>query len=50
MVSNGIVQLISTFRGQNIALLCFEKRGEFCHKRILALWIERLSGIEVREL
>lgn len=29
--------------------LCYEKRGEFCHRRVLAEWIERETGVIVPE-
>lgn len=31
-------------------LLCWEKSGDFCHRRIVAEWIENKLGIEVREI
>lgn len=34
---------------RNVALLCYEKPGEFCHRRLLAEWIERSLGIETPE-
>ena len=34
---------------QNNVLLCWEPPGEFCHRRILAAWIEENLGIEVPE-
>ena len=27
------------FPGQDIALLCYEKKGEFCHRRLVAEWL-----------
>lgn len=30
-------------------LLCYEKPGDFCHRRILADWIERHTGVVVPE-
>lgn len=30
-------------------IMCWEKSGSFCHRRIVALWIEKLLGIEVPE-
>ena len=30
-------------------LLCWEKIGEFCHRRIVASWIKETIGIEVEE-
>lgn len=35
--------------GRSVALLCYEKIGEFCHRRLLAEWIERSLNIEVPE-
>lgn len=35
--------------GRHVALLCYEKPGEFCHRRLLAEWLERSLGIEVLE-
>ena len=42
--------LISAYGGQDVAMLCFEKRGEFCHRRIMAQWLEQVPGVEVKEL
>ncbi|PJZ28737.1 DUF488 domain-containing protein [Leptospira kmetyi] len=36
-------------QGKDIALLCYEKPGDFCHRRLVAEWIERKTGIEVPE-
>jgi uncharacterized protein (DUF488 family) len=30
--------------------LCHEKAGEFCHRRLIADWLNRELGIEVPEL
>lgn len=30
-------------------LLCWEKPGEFCHRRVVAEWIEKETGIVVPE-
>ena len=30
-------------------LLCWENPGEFCHRRIIAKWIQEKTGIEVPE-
>jgi hypothetical protein len=30
-------------------LLCYEPAGEFCHRRILAEWIEQETGMEIPE-
>lgn len=31
-------------------LLCWEKPGEFCHRRVLASWIQEQTGILIPEL
>lgn len=36
-------------RGKDIALCCFEKPGEFCHRHIVAEWLKEKLGIEVEE-
>lgn len=37
-------------RGEkDIALLCYEKPGEFCHRRLFAEWLKEKTGYEVKE-
>jgi len=36
--------------GDDAILLCWEKPGEFCHRRLVAEWLEETLGIEVPEL
>ena len=39
--------------GNDAILLCYEKPGEFCHRRIVARWFEielGVFGVEVKEL
>lgn len=40
-------KIYDTLKGQ--VLLCWEEPGEFCHRRIVSLWIEENLGIEVPE-
>ena len=35
---------------ENAILLCWEKPGEFCHRRIVAAWLSEELGIEIPEL
>jgi hypothetical protein len=35
--------------GPDAILLCWEKPGEFCHRRMVAEWLEVHLGIEVSE-
>ena len=37
--------------GKDVTLLCYEKPGEFCHRRIVADWFEKnISDAIVKEL
>jgi uncharacterized protein (DUF488 family) len=36
--------------GKDIVLCCHEKEGDFCHRRIVAEWLEKTKNIEVKEL
>lgn len=36
--------------GERVVLLCYEREGEFCHRRLVAKWIEEKTGIKVPEL
>jgi uncharacterized protein (DUF488 family) len=36
--------------GKNSVLLCWEKTGKFCHRRLVAEWLEKELGIEIKEL
>lgn len=42
-------QIIATF-GENATLMCYEKPGQFCHRRIVASWIELSMDIHIPEL
>jgi uncharacterized protein (DUF488 family) len=35
--------------GKDCILLCYEKSGDFCHRRLVAKWIEENTGQEVEE-
>lgn len=43
-------ELQNRFTGRDIVFLCFEKKGEFCHRRLLAKWLEEALDITVQEL
>jgi uncharacterized protein YeaO (DUF488 family) len=36
--------------GENAVLLCWEKSGDFCHRRIVAEWLEKELKIEIKEI
>ncbi len=41
---------IYNFLGDNAVLLCFEKPTEFCHRFLVASWLEMELGVEIDEL
>ena len=42
-------ETIEAMVGGGAILLCWEKPGEFCHRRIVAQWFEDTIGIQVPE-
>lgn len=42
----------SVFRdlGDDAILICYEKSGDFCHRRIVADWFEKELNIKVEEI
>lgn len=42
--------LMCLSKGKDVVLLCHEKQGDFCHRRLVAQWLERELNIEVKEL
>lgn len=36
--------------GSDAVLLCWERAARFCHRRLVAEWLEKSLGVEVREL
>lgn len=44
-----IEQISSISRGSDVALCCYEKPTDFCHRHIVAKWIQENTGVEVEE-
>jgi hypothetical protein len=42
-------QIIQGLGGDNFIMLCWEAPGEFCHRRIVAVWMEAATGIKIPE-
>ncbi len=36
--------------GEDAILLCWEKPGQFCHRHIVAKWLEKALGITIKEI
>ena len=47
---NGFIRELERIgKGHDVALCCFEKPGEFCHRNILAKWLTEKTGVEIVE-
>ena len=45
-----IYRQIETLSGKkDCVLLCYEEKSEFCHRHLVAEWLNRTLGIEVQE-
>ena len=45
-----VLKEITSLFGEDASLLCYEKPGDFCHRRIVAEWLEKGTGVVVPEL
>ena len=36
--------------GEDAIILCWEKPGDFCHRRLVAEWLEKALGITIDEI
>jgi uncharacterized protein (DUF488 family) len=42
-------QVLRELGGNNLILLCWEAPGEFCHRRVVAAWLQKELGLVVEE-
>lgn len=42
--------LTEKHHGRDIVLLCWCKKGNFCHRRLLAAWLKKQGFSEIKEL
>jgi hypothetical protein len=42
-------QIIEQY-GDDVSLLCYERRGEFCHRQLVSYWFFENLGIDIKEL
>lgn len=48
--ANGFIEALKELsQGEDVALCCYEKPGDFCHRHILAEWLNKQLGIEIVE-
>ena len=36
--------------GEDAVILCWEKPGQFCHRRLVAQWLNEKLGLDIKEL
>ena len=50
MYSGTILKSIESIgKGKDVALLCYEKPGDFCHRHMFAEWFTKTTGIQIEE-
>ena len=47
--ANTVWEDLVNIAGQDATLLCYERAGEFCHRRLVAKWLENELGVFVTE-
>ena len=47
--SRGTVKELYSCIPDNSTLMCWEKSGEFCHRRVFALYVEEVLDIQIKE-
>jgi hypothetical protein len=43
------MRVITDLGGDNIVMVCWEAPGEFCHRRVVAAWLRKHTGVLVEE-
>jgi len=43
-------RIIRDLGGDNFVMLCWEAPGVFCHRRVVAAWLRKHTGVLVEEL
>lgn len=47
---NGFLETLKSFsHGKDVALCCYEKPSDFCHRHILAEWLNENYGLDIQE-
>jgi uncharacterized protein YeaO (DUF488 family) len=44
-----LIEILNKSRKKDLALLCYEKPGEICHRRFVAEWLEEGNSVSVPE-
>ena len=45
-----VYERLTRYYTGEVVLLCYEKAGEFCHRRLVAEWLETANGVVIPEL
>jgi uncharacterized protein (DUF488 family) len=49
-IVSSLARIGGEYGGKSLVLLCWERHGEFCHRRLFAEWFRENISIEVPEL
>lgn len=49
-LSKILEKIKKNFPEKDVVFLCYEKKGEFCHRQTLAIFLKNFYGLEVKEL
>lgn len=50
VILDGLARIREEAGGLPLVLLCYERPGEWCHRRLLADWLHEQAGVTVPEL
>ena len=42
-------QVLADLGGDDFVMLCWEQPGEFCHRLVVAAWLQKELGVKVEE-
>lgn len=43
-------QIVFAELGEDSIILCYEKEGDFCHRRLVAEWLQNKLGVVIEEI
>lgn len=44
-----LADIMAIAQGSDVALCCYEKPGDFCHRHLVAEWLKQNTGVDIDE-